>query len=688
MLDEKEITSIISNELRFSTGIVNLAESLDYYLGNPRGDEVEGRSEVVSQDVGDVIEWILPQVMKNLLQPGEVVTFDPIGPEDEEQAELESFYVHDALLKQNNGYLEIQQIVKDALMQRNGILKVYSNDRPQYNLQFAQPQDELQAQILHAQIQASGGEIIATDEETGEIVFKQPFVDNRPKVYSVAPEDFQLNMDHNSVDLRGARFQCEIITKTASDWLALGYDQEIIDDVLGNYAYTATHRQYRFGAQDEPLVVPVNPMTDDSQRIITCGECYVRLDLYECGIATLYKALVVLNGTGASIHATHLLELQPVDMPPYIGVTAILMTHKFQGLSIYDRLKSIQDQMTALLRSNLDNIYYTNNGRLQVQENLVNMDDLLYSVPGGLVRVKQIGAVTPIETPQIGQNAFSMMEHLQNVRTGRTGVTPEGAVQPHKVGDRVGSEAINNIMTAKEELVGLMIRNFAELLMAPACLRLRDLLRATVTTTEQYKLRGTWKQTNPSQWPERTKTTIRCGTGSGDKTFKITALSQIIQYQQTALQMPGQTLVSPLNVYKALDELSKAFGLTGAARYFMDPQSPDGQAFAQQVQQQMQQQQQQQMQQQQVELKAMADVAAAEHSKAITAQQNVVLKAQNEQQKQQLEELKQQLEVMKNKDELQLKYDELEAKTTIEIMKLQATAQEFEAIEDEIENDD
>lgn len=687
MLDEKDITSIISNELRFSTGIVHLAESLDYYLGNPRGDETEGRSEVVSQDVGDVIEWIMPQIMKNLLQPGEVVTFDPIGPDDEEQAELESFYVHDALMKQNNGYLEIQQVAKDTLMQRNGILKVYSNDRPRFKIQFAQPKNDLETMVLHAQIQASGGEIIQ-QHETEEVVFKQPFIDARPKIYAVAPEDFQLNMDHASVNLQGARFQCEIITKTASEWIELGYDQEIIDEVLGNYAYTATHRQYRFAAQDESLVAPVNPMTDDSQRIITCGECYVHLDLYECGVASLYKALVVLNGTGASIHATHLLELTAVECSPYFGVTAILMPHKFQGLSIYDRLKSIQDQMTALLRSNLDNIYFTNNARQQVVPSMVEMDDMLYNVPGGLVRVKQIGAIAPIETPQIGPAAFSMIEHLQNVRTGRTGVTPEGAVQPHKVGDRVGSEAINNIMTAKEELVGLMIRNFAELLIAPACLRLRDLLRATLTQPENYKMRGTWMQTNPSQWPERTKTTIRCGTGSGDKTFKITALTQIIQYQQAALQVPGQTLVSPNGVYKALDELSKAFGLTGASRYFMDPQSQEGVLFAQQVAQQQQLQQQQQMQQQQVELKAMADVAAAEHSKAVTAQQNVVLKAQIEQQKQQLDELKQQLEVLKNKDELQLRYDELEAKTAIEIMKLNANAADYETIEDEIESDD
>lgn len=687
MLDDNDVTGIISNELRFATQIMHLKESLDYYLGNPLGNEIDGRSQVVSQDVGDVVEWIIPQVVKNLTAQGEVVTFDPVGPEDEDQAELESFYVQDVLMKKNNGFVEIHQTVKDALIQRNGILKVIFDDSVKYRVKTAVPQDALQKAVLYMQIETIGGEVIS-QEYDGSIIFKEPYTDPKIKVKSIAPEDFIVNADHNSIDLQTARFQCEVITQTASKWIEDGYDQEIIDEVVGNYAYTATHRIYRFAAQGEAVTLPVNPTSDNSQRIVTCGECYARMDLYDCGISSWYKVLVVLNGTGASLMASHVLDLEPVECSPYFGTTAILMSHKFQGLSMYDRLKMLQDQMTSLLRSNLDNIYFTNNARLAVQENLVNIDDLQMNVPGGIVRVKQQNAIVPIETGQVGQAAFGMMDHLMNVRTGRTGVSAEGAAQPHDVGDRVGSQGINQIMTAKEELTGLMVRVIAETLMKPICIRIRDLLMQNATgQPEAYKMRGAWKQVNPAEWFKRESTTVRCGTGAGDKSIKITALSTMLQYQQTAVAVPGQTLVGPGNIYKTLDELAKAYGLSGASRYFMDPQSEEGQAFAQQVQQQAQQAQQRQMESQQVELKAMSDVAQAEVSKAQTAQQNVTLKAQLEQANQQIKVLEQQVKSKKDTDELQFKYDDLSARTSVEIMKLESTAKEFEKVEDGIEAD-
>lgn len=688
MLDNNEITSIISNELRFATQVANLQSSLDYYLGNPLGNEVEGRSQIVSQDVGDVVEWVMPQLIKNLTAEGEVVTFDPIGPDDEDQAELESLYVQDILLKKNDGFLTLHQAIKDALIQRNGFVKVEFDSRSKLKVEHAQVQSEEELVALELYLKSSGGELIRVDDD-GAVVFKRPYADNKVKITSVAPEDFIYNTDHPSIDLQTAKFQCQIITRTASQWLADGYDRNIIEEVAGNYAYTAIHRSYRFAAQGESLVVPVNPTVDNSQRIITCGEVYFHVDLYDSGIAQLCRAVVVLNGTGAAIHATHLLEIEAVENTPYFGGTAVLMSHKFQGLSVYDRLKSLQDQMTMLLRSNLDNIYYTNNQRLAVREGMVNIDDLLNNVPGSVVRVRADGAISPIPTGDIGTSAFGMMDHLQTIRTGRTGVSPEGAAQPHEVGDRVGSQGINQIMTAKEELVGLMVRVMAETLMKPLCIRIRDLVVTNADgKTEQFKMRGNWQQVNPKDWFKRDATTVRCGTGSGDKAFKIAALSQVLTYQTQAIAVPGQTLVTPANIFKTLDELSKAYGLTGASKYFTDPQSPEGQQAAQQAAQNQQMQQQQAMQSAQVELKAMADVAQAEVSKAQTAMQNVQLKAEIDRRDAQIKLLEQQLKTRKDTDELQFKYDQLESTTALKLLELEKSAKEFEAVEDEIEVDD
>jgi len=132
MLDKEEILNIIGTELTNSdystwngTVTADLELSLEYYLGKPNGTEVDGRSQIVSTDVADAIEWIMPQIMKSFTQNNEVVIFDPVHEGDEKQAELESEYVYEVLMKQNDGFIVLHQFVKDALMQRNGIIKCY-----------------------------------------------------------------------------------------------------------------------------------------------------------------------------------------------------------------------------------------------------------------------------------------------------------------------------------------------------------------------------------------------------------------------------------------------------------------------------------------------------------------------------------------------------------------------------------
>ena len=107
-LSDEEILAIVSSELSSSSGAsendaiqAGRQKALAAYLGD-KGSVVEGRSSVVSTDVADAIEWIMPEVMKAFTQNNEVVTFDPVGPDDRRQAQIESRYVYDILTMSNN----------------------------------------------------------------------------------------------------------------------------------------------------------------------------------------------------------------------------------------------------------------------------------------------------------------------------------------------------------------------------------------------------------------------------------------------------------------------------------------------------------------------------------------------------------------------------------------------------------
>jgi hypothetical protein len=94
------------------------AKALDYYLGHMDGDmpAEPGRSQAVSADVADVIEGLMPELMDIFAGSDEVVKFEPVGPNDEAQAQQETDYVNHVSMQQNPGFMVLYFFIKDALL--------------------------------------------------------------------------------------------------------------------------------------------------------------------------------------------------------------------------------------------------------------------------------------------------------------------------------------------------------------------------------------------------------------------------------------------------------------------------------------------------------------------------------------------------------------------------------------------
>jgi chromosome segregation ATPase len=144
--------------------------------------------------------------------------------------------------------------------------------------------------------------------------------------------------------------------------------------------------------------------------------------------------------------------------------------------------------------------------------------------------------------------------------------------------------------------------------------------------------------------------------------------------QEKILANPSQALVNEQRVFDAIDDFAKFSGLPGAGRYFLDPESPEGQQQKQQVDEQNKQSQEAQMKEQQAMLETQTKIADAEVQKAQAQMMNVQLKnqvdslkAQIDNQdnmsnaelsalKQQLEEAKAELADIQKSEELAYKY--------------------------------
>jgi hypothetical protein len=107
------------------------AKAMDYYLGHMDGDmpAEPGRSQAVSTDVADVIEGLMPELMDIFAGSDEVMKFEPVGPNDEAQAQQETDYVNHVFMQQNPGFMVLYSFIKDALLSKAGIVKVWWEER-------------------------------------------------------------------------------------------------------------------------------------------------------------------------------------------------------------------------------------------------------------------------------------------------------------------------------------------------------------------------------------------------------------------------------------------------------------------------------------------------------------------------------------------------------------------------------
>lgn len=638
-LTDEDILSIVSSELSSASGAsendaiqAGRQKALAAYLGD-KGSITEGRSSVVSTDIADAIEWIMPEVMKAFTQNNEVVTFDPIAASDRRQAELESRFVYDVLMKENNGFITLHEFFKDALMQKNGFFKVWYENEPCVTIENYTGLNQLELELLQAEqdLEITGmTEREYSDEHGSMTIFdvncKRTSYDGKIRIQCVAPDDMRINRMHNSVCLKNARFLAHAMTMTKSDLLEAGFDEDIVNDLPTESEEFRESKNYRFAMQGENIAPYGGGSKDPSQNTYDVSECYMKMDLNGDGIAERVKITVA-----GFDNPTHVLDIEEVEEWPFISATAILMSHKLFGLSIYDRLKEIQEQKTAIWRNILDNMYLKNNQRTIAVESMVNLDDLLVSRPGGIIRVKRLDAVAPYQTPDLGSDVYRMVDYLDQVRAGRVGVSPEGSIADQSIGDAVGSEGIERLLSQKEELVGLMVRVFAETGIKPLMEMVRRLLIKHIDTTTEYEFHDEWVQIAPRSWVKRNHTTVRVGTGSGNRQQQASALTTVLTYQEKIMALPGQALVTEAQVFTALNDLAKVSGMPGASAYFLDPDSPAGKENKQVVSASQQEQQKKELEEAQMLAQTSMKIANAEEAKAQAAMRNVELTSQNKQ---------------------------------------------------------
>jgi hypothetical protein len=185
-MSSHELKSILSSEkssaqAAFSDATLGKerSDAMDYYYGRMQRDmpTEEGRSKAVSTDVADTVEGLMPALMDIFAGSDEVVRFEPVGPEDEQAAQQETDYVNHVFMQQNPGFMVLYTFIKDALLQKNGIVKVFWDESEREERETYYDLTEEQYTAVVQQIEASNGQMEIV-EHSARVMGKE--IDGRP----------------------------------------------------------------------------------------------------------------------------------------------------------------------------------------------------------------------------------------------------------------------------------------------------------------------------------------------------------------------------------------------------------------------------------------------------------------------------------------------------------------------------
>ena len=599
---DPKLRTILSNQISNALGYLggqlsqSRKKSIEYYLGDKLGTEIDGRSQVVSTDVADTVESILPNLLRIFTASDKVVRCDPVTAEDVPLADQATAYLNHVFYKDNNGFQLLYNFFKDALIEKNGFLKVYYDEAETVehetykNLTAAEKEalndtkDEIEVveeevtenteakEAFDKQIEtleAQGldtSQVQTPDFNLYNCKIKRVKKTGKIKIESIPPEEFLIDRTAKSID--DAEFVSHKVLMTRSEIIEMGFDEEEVMSLptssIDIYNNEEIVRQRNV---DE---YPVDTPADKSTEKVLVYESYVKYDYDGDGIAELRK-IISAGDDGYAV-----LENMPCDNVPFVTVTPIPMPHRFYGRSLSELVEDIQLMKSTVMRQLLDNMYLTNNNRVAIMDGMVNMDDLLTTRPGGVVRTKQPPGqvMQPLQAQPISQQAFPLLSYLDSVREVRTGISKQvQGLDPDTLSAKTAT-GVNALMTQTQMRSELIARIFAET-------GVKDLFRKIFELMVKYQdkervvmLNNQYVPVKPTEWKDKFNINIVVGLGTGSKEQQILLLNNILERQIQAFSLQGgkeMPMVTLKNMYNTLSKIIENAGLKNVESYFVDP---------------------------------------------------------------------------------------------------------------------
>lgn len=582
---ESDIRAIIESRFRaaISTQGSELAKdrekAMDFYYGRPMGNEIDGRSQVVSKDLMDTVEWIMPSLMR-IFCTMEAIQFDPVGPEDEQYAKEETGYVRHVLWKKNPGFMILYEWIKTFLLQKVGYVKYWWDTSEKVSFQRFSGLSEDMLTFLLQKLEETGDIDVVGQEQnkdTGlwsvKLRIKSKY--GCARISGAPPEEVVVSSECRG-SIKTAKFVGHMrMDLTRGDLIEMGYDRERVKKLTDfDWSAALSETQARDSVGESTPEWSQEKDSDWASQVVQLLECYTYLDEDDDGIAELRCLLLAGNET---------LEDDEAEEIQWESATPVPVPFRHHGLSMYDIMEELQRIHTALKRGLLDNVYFTMNPRLAYDATTVAREDLQINRPGAHIAVQgpAAGAVAPIShQPMVGE-LLPVIQHFEDVQDKRTGST---AFQVGADADVLAQSTKGAYMDARgaaNQRIEAIARIFAETGLSGLFRSVHKLLIQNQDWTERFRLRDKWviQQIPPTDWQERADLTVAVGLGNAGQQEIRQNLGLMAQAQEKAASMPG--LIQANNVFALFRRMQAELGFENE-NFITDPSSQEYQAFMQQ----------------------------------------------------------------------------------------------------------
>ena len=583
-MDDNELGSVIRSEIQqaqnyFETEFADARmKAIDYYLGEPLGNERDGFSSVVSHDFADVVETLMPSLMRIFTSSDKYVRYAPRTAEDAQRAEQLTDYVNYIINQDNDGYRVIHTFIKDSLLFKLGVIKFgwdesYEVEEAEYNditdeelvTLLQNPDIEVVSQKENTQT------IIANDGEETEVTASYNMKvrirkkSGRVKLENVPPEEFIFNK--NAKSLEDCYFICHRTQMTVSELVSMGYDQELVEQYAGD-VYGGQEREEKQRRFEDIEGGTYRDPEDDSQKDVIVNQITMKVDYDGDGIAELRQILAI--GDSGDV----ILENDVCDYIPFAVVSPILMPHRLVGRSIFDATEDLQTIKTTLMRQYLDSTYHSVLPRLIVQEGQTNLDDVLDGTAGGIIRVRNAGAVQPLQAQGVGREIQPLMQYLDEVKADRTGVSRQTQGLDPSVLQSTTASAVQATVKGSQQKVESYARTIAETGM-------KDLFRGILHLITNYqqqprivRLRNKFVPVDPQEGSSGFDIIVNVGLGTANDEQKVSILQGIASKQEVILQTLGvdNPICNLAQYANTLRQMVDVLGFKDADQFFKPPQ--------------------------------------------------------------------------------------------------------------------